>query len=459
MHTRRFGNQADQFLGSLAFAKGLNRTLVLPPWIVYPSYKRGDSDRVPFDDWFLVKPLEAYHSVITMENFMKDIAPTIWPPGRRIGFCYSFQDVQKCDMKQGNPFGPFWDHFHIDFDDYQEHSGLLWDTEQEWARVGWNTRFPESEFPVIALMGAPGAFPVHSQNRWLQKFVQWSAKVENKAKRFISTVMNNEPFVGIHLRNGIDFVSVHRRDPSDEVNDPILDLAILTMSNHFIGNCVSSFTSFVTRYREVNNKPTSFWAFKDKKSKVEIDMDIDAVENELVPFEKSKMTPNNPGGPDAGNARHTVRSAAKSNGKVSEMEHSMLSIDRKESVELVNSANALKGGKECDKAMKPELKCVSGSKRPRSSAYVNEPCDSHAVDNKRLKTERNEQPKTELSYQEPMDISGLVNVFSSSFSGLSSIPRATPSLGSKLDSFQYLSPRVQPVGGVFGWSQTIVEAF
>ncbi|XP_022783767.1 GDP-fucose protein O-fucosyltransferase 1-like [Stylophora pistillata] len=261
----RFGNQADQFLGSLAFAKGLNRTLVLPPWIVYPSYKRGDSDRVPFDDWFLVKPLEAYHSVITMENFMKDIAPTIWPPGRRIGFCYSFQDVQKCDMKQGNPFGPFWDHFHIDFDDYQEHSGLLWDTEQEWARVGWNTRFPESEFPVIALMGAPGAFPVHSQNRWLQKFVQWSAKVENKAKRFISTVMNNEPFVGIHLRNGIDFVSVHRRDPSDEVNDPILDLAILTMSNHFIGNCVSSFTSFVTRYREVNNKPTSFWAFKDKK--------------------------------------------------------------------------------------------------------------------------------------------------------------------------------------------------
>lgn len=59
-------------------------------------------------------------------------------------------------------------------------------------------------------------------------------------------------------------VSVHRREPSDEVNDPILDLAILTMSNHFIGNCVSSFTSFVTRYREVNNKPTSFWAFKDK---------------------------------------------------------------------------------------------------------------------------------------------------------------------------------------------------
>lgn len=72
-------------------------------------------------------------------------------------------------------------------------------------------RFPESEFPVLALMGAPGAFPVHSQNRWLQKFVQWSTKVENTAQEFISTVLNNEPFVGIHLRNGIDFVSETRQ--------------------------------------------------------------------------------------------------------------------------------------------------------------------------------------------------------------------------------------------------------
>lgn len=64
---------------------------------------------------------------------------------------------------------------------------------------------------MLALMGAAGAFPVHSQNRWLQKFVQWSTKVENTAKEFISTVLNNEPFVGIHLRNGIDFVSETRQ--------------------------------------------------------------------------------------------------------------------------------------------------------------------------------------------------------------------------------------------------------
>ena len=68
-------------------------------------------------------------------------------------------------------------------------------------------RFPVSDYPVIALMGAPGSFPVEERHRWLQKYVRWSAKIEKLAKEFIKSVLNNEPFVGIHLRNGIDFVS------------------------------------------------------------------------------------------------------------------------------------------------------------------------------------------------------------------------------------------------------------
>ena len=42
-------------------------------------------ERVPFAEYFDVTVVQSYHKVILMEQFMDQLAPTVWPPGRRAG--------------------------------------------------------------------------------------------------------------------------------------------------------------------------------------------------------------------------------------------------------------------------------------------------------------------------------------------------------------------------------------
>ncbi|XP_047502829.1 GDP-fucose protein O-fucosyltransferase 1-like [Penaeus chinensis] len=336
----RFGNQADHFLGALGFAKGLNRTLVLPPWVEYkPGLTR--SIQVPFDTYFKVEPLAKFHRVLTMHEFMDKLAPAIWPPEKRIAFCYVPRyNSEGCNAKEGNPFGPFWDTFGVDFVGSEFYRPLSYDVHYQNMDEQWNEKYPPEEWPVLAFTGAPASFPVQMDNRGLHKYLVWSENIAKKTQDFISSLPRG-PFVGIHLRNGIDWeracehvehspnlfaapqclgyrnehgvatlelclpsenvivkklkrviksvgaksifvasdnnhmtgkltqalqkmkVSVHRL----EVPEPHVDLAVLAKANHFIGNCVSSFSAFAKRARDVMGFPSSFWGFPIEKEK------------------------------------------------------------------------------------------------------------------------------------------------------------------------------------------------
>ncbi|KDR22209.1 GDP-fucose protein O-fucosyltransferase 1 [Zootermopsis nevadensis] len=337
----RLGNQADHFLGALGFAKGVNRTLVLPPWVEY-RYGEPRSIQVPFDTYFKVEPLLNYHRVMTMEKFMKTLVLDIWPPQKRIAFCYTPRgDGNGCNAKEGNPFGPFWDTFNVDFVGSEFYGPLHYDIHHHDMSAKWSEKYPSHKWPVLAFTGAPASFPVQLENRELHRYMHWSEPIQGQAHDFIRQKLPKGAFIGIHLRNGIDWVracehinyspnlfaapqclgyqnergvattemclpsretivrqlkrvlknmkgvvavfvasdsnhmitdltealkrmevTVHRLEPSN----PHVELAILGQSNHFIGNCISSFSAFVKRERDARGLPSSFWAFPTERT-------------------------------------------------------------------------------------------------------------------------------------------------------------------------------------------------
>lgn len=61
---------------------------------------------------------------------------------------------------------------------------------------------------MIAMKGAPASYPMHAQHRQLQKYLQFSDVIANEGQHYIDENFKDKIFVGIHLRNGKDWVRI-----------------------------------------------------------------------------------------------------------------------------------------------------------------------------------------------------------------------------------------------------------
>ena len=126
---------------------------------------------------------------------MQNLAPRVWPPESRIGFCWLPADRPKseCKMKEGNPFEPFWNELNVNFVDtatyqlnYDEHSISQ-----------WKLLFSADRYPVLALKGAPASFPMLAEHRQLQKHMNWSEQIIDEVRQHQKKLFNNEPYIGM----------------------------------------------------------------------------------------------------------------------------------------------------------------------------------------------------------------------------------------------------------------------
>jgi peptide-O-fucosyltransferase len=110
-------------------------------------------------------------------------------------------------MKEGNPFGPFWDELGVGFD-RSEFTGLGHDVYNERTRDLWNRKFPPAQHPVLTFKGAPASFPVQKFNRDLQMYVVWNSHIREWTEGYVQREMSGEPYIAVHLRIGSDWVKL-----------------------------------------------------------------------------------------------------------------------------------------------------------------------------------------------------------------------------------------------------------
>lgn len=65
-----------------------------------------------------------------------------------LAFCYMTRGENgSCNAKEGNPFGPFWDTFDIDFVSSEFYEPLHYDVYHSKIAEEWKEKYPPSKWP------------------------------------------------------------------------------------------------------------------------------------------------------------------------------------------------------------------------------------------------------------------------------------------------------------------------
>lgn len=190
-------------------------------------------------------------------------------------------------------------------------------------------------------------------------------------------------------------------------------------------------------------------AYQEYRTTVEIDMEVETWDQDEQKPKALRESESTGGSIATGNrieSPHSLCSVGESTelSRVCSAENEPISQDK-----AINDTYSDSPVRESNCSKIERTTRVTSNKRPR---YANEPCDYHVVCSKRFRFESStENGNSGCDFHEPMDISSLVSVFSSSFAGLSGL---TGTSNSTFEPFQCLDS-ISPIAA---FPQT-VEAF
>ena len=173
----------------MEYAKRLNRTMILGPWIEYNAKREtGKYPYFPaFEEIFSISKVSQYHRAIDAYQFM-NLFGERWKSVGMIGFAVYEGPDRFIGKQAGVPRDPFWRNLGVNFTGFQT--------------IGTYEN-PQVDHAVLALDCIPGRYPAPRSLDPLAGYFEWSDNIQSKAQALIKDSLGGGtwPFIAVHWRS------------------------------------------------------------------------------------------------------------------------------------------------------------------------------------------------------------------------------------------------------------------